>query len=118
MTYTLQLQLFQTVANEIQGKWHSTATDETLIFSPTAAPLDVSELRVIKDGVVHNDHYLMGISTNFEIYLVLGDAEEVSNAIVKVITKDKLILQLHNQHIRVYQRFANTQFADEVIAGL
>ena len=118
MKYTSKNKLFQTVAKEIQGRWHNFLTDEILVFAPAEEPLDVNDLLIIKEGTVRADHYLMGISASHEIYMVLGDATGISDATVKVITKDTLILQLPNCNMLIFERRPDTDFADEIIAGL
>ncbi len=118
MRDTSKEKLFHTVANGIQGRWHSFSSDEILVFAPAESPLEVSDLLIIKDGTARADHYLMGISASHEIYVVLGDATGISNATIKVITEDTLILQLPNCNMLIYERRPDTSFADEMIAGL
>lgn len=118
MKYTSKHKLFKTVADGIQGRWHNFANDEILVFAPTEAPLDVNDLLIIKDGVVRTDHYLMGISASHEIYLVLGKEAGISDATIKVITHDMLILQLPNCNMLIFERRTDTSFADELIDKL
>ncbi|MDQ2752463.1 MAG: hypothetical protein M3R72_05505 [Bacteroidota bacterium] len=110
--------LFTTVASGIQGRWYNFATDEILIFSPTEAPLEVSDVLIIKDGVAHSDHYLLGFCATGEIYALIGDERRISNATVKIITEDSLILQQPDCKMLIYERRKDTSFADDLIAAL
>ena len=119
MKYTSSKEeLFRSVAHKLKGRWHNFMTDDILVFSPAKAPLDVSDLLLIKDGTARADYYLLGMSAEGEVYAVLGDNNGVSNAVIKVITHDTLILQLSNCNMMIYERRQSTDFADEVIAGL
>lgn len=118
MKHTSKNKLFTTVAHSIKGRWQNFATDEILVFAPTEAPLDVSDLLIIKDGSVRTDYYLMGMKSNQEIYIVFGDETGISDATVKLITDDTMILQLANCNMLIFERKPDTSFADELIAGL
>ena len=110
--------IFTTVANSIKGRWYNFATDEILIFSPAEAPLEVSDVLIIKDGVVRSDHYLLGYCATGEIYALIGDEKCISNATIKIITDDNLILQQPDCKMLIYERRKNTSFADDLIANL
>ncbi len=118
MIHTPNKKLFATVANSIKGRWYNFATDEILVFSPTEAPLDVSDLLIIKDGVARSDHYLLGFCTTGEIYALMGDNKSIFNATVKVVNKDLLIMQQPDCKMLIYERRKDTSFADELIAAL
>ena len=118
MKPTSKKELFETVAYGIQGAWYNWNTNEILRFCPTEAPLEVSDLLITREGITHTDYYLMGMSTGDEVYMVRGNDKGVLNAVIKVITKDTLILQLPNGNIQIFERKLDTQFADELIAAL
>jgi hypothetical protein len=109
---------FQTVANTIQGTWYNFSTDEILILSPADTPMDVCDMVVIRNGASYSDYYLLGVHSNHEIYMLMGDQKGIEKATIKVITNDTLILQKPDCNMIIYERRQDTSFADNIIAAL
>lgn len=118
MRNTQNNKLFTTVANTLQGRWYNFATDEVLVFSPAKEPLEANDVLIIKNGIARSDYYLLGFCPTGEIYALIGDSQYISNATIKIITEDSLIMQQPDCKMLIYERRKDTSFADNLIAGL
>lgn len=118
MRNTQNRKLFTQVANSLQGRWYNFANDEVLVFSPAKEPLEANDVLIIKDGIARTDYYLLGFCPTGEIYALIGDKPTISNATIKMITDDSLIMQQPDCKMLIYERRNDTRFADDLIASL